>query len=341
MSLRILLQTRFPPSVGGIETLALVLCREWMRVGCNVTVVTDVPVSRGTKPDLPYRVFHQPSPMTLLSLWRSHDVVVAMNVSLKAAWPMLLARTPVVFTHHSPYWLDRQETRDWREFLKLQIARRSDENICVSEFIKRATGLKHSKVVHNCYDDTIFSNPGIKVRDYDVAFVGRLVSDKGADLLLHAVSRLPTSRGLTFSIIGDGPERSVLEALVCDFRLKDVVRFTGPLSPHEVAWELQRHKIMVVPSLWKEPFGIVALEGMACGCAVLVANGGGLPQAIGRAGRAFERGSVESLVENMSDLLNSPLLREELAKLAIPHLKRHGSKQMAGAYLEVIRRAVP
>ena len=48
--------------------------------------------------------------------------------------------------------------------------------------------------------------------------------------------------------------------------------------------ELNRHEIMVVPSRWNELFGVVALEGMACGCAMLVSDGGGLPDAVGYAG---------------------------------------------------------
>jgi glycogen(starch) synthase len=340
--MKILLQTRFAPSVGGIETLALLLCREWLALGHAVTVITDVaaPQSSCTVPTC--FVVYQPSYLETWRLWRMHDVVVMMNVSLHAIWPSWLScSTPVVFVHHSPYELDRDGTRNWRELLKLRIARRNPFNICCSSYIRDLIDNPSAQVVLNCYDDTVFAD-GVQsthARFRKVVFVGRLVSDKGANLLLDSVAALPNASSVSVTIIGDGPERQSLESQAKALGLA-AVRFVGSLGPSQVAEELRQHQVMVVPSLWREPFGIVALEGMACGCAVLVANGGGLPEAVGTAGRTFVRGDVASLVENLSTLLNEPSLRAQLAEQAAPHLKRHGSKQMAGAYLEVIHRAV-
>ncbi|MGN6642183.1 MAG: glycosyltransferase, partial [Verrucomicrobiota bacterium] len=203
----ILLQTRFPPSVGGIETLALGLVRDWRAHGIEVTVSTDVAAPSARAESLPYPVHYRPDRRTLLSLWRSHDAVMQMNVSLKASWPRLLTRTPVVFVHHGPYWLDPEGTRDWRERLKVRMAQSSPWNICVSDFVRKATGLKYSKVVPNSYNDKVFSRDDSMPRTKEVAFVGRLVSDKGADLLLSALSRIPGAQQWNVTIIGDGPER--------------------------------------------------------------------------------------------------------------------------------------
>ena len=64
---------------------------------------------------------------------------------------------------------------------------------------------------------------------------------------------------------------------------------TGP----DVVALLNRHLIIVVPSRWQEPFGLVALEGIACGCVALGANCGGLPNAIGGAGATFLHEDVD------------------------------------------------
>ena len=247
----------------------------------------------------------------------------------------------MVFVHHGAYELDREGSRNFRELLKLRIARRSSFNICCSSYIRNVIKNPAARVVPNCYDKTVFHGEvqSTKARNREVVFVGRLVSDKGVDLLLDAVAALPNAKSVSVTIIGDGPERHSLEIRARTLGLERA-RFAGSLNPVQVAEELRQHQVMVVPSLWREPFGIVALEGMACGCAVLVADGGGLPEAVGTAGRTFERGNVASLVHNLSALLKSPLLRAQLAEHAVPHLKRHGSKQMAGAYLDVIHWAI-
>lgn len=60
---------------------------------------------------------------------------------------------------------------------------------------------------------------------------------------------------------------------------------------------------MVVPSLWDEPFKIVALEGIACGCVVVGSKGGGLKDAIGPCGLTFDNGDVAGLTAQLINLL--------------------------------------
>lgn len=325
--------------MGGIETLALVLCREWLASGCEVTVSTDVAEAAREVSVVSCPVHRQPSRSKLWSLWRSHDVVVLMNVSLKAIWPMLLCRTPVVLTHHSPYWIDREGTRDWRERLKVAIAKRAGWNICVSGFVRDAIGLPRARTVPNCYDDTMFFRDETTARDRDVIFVGRLVSDKGADLLLDAVAASPGGRNWSVTIVGGGPENEILKRKAVGLGLKNI-RFTGSLSPELVAAELRRHRVIAVPSLVLEAFGIVTLEGMACGVVPVAADGGGLPEAVGDAGVTFRRGDAADLAEKLSGLLADEVERNRLLSQAKDHLRKHIAKTMADAYLGVVREAV-
>ena len=101
-----------------------------------------------------------------------------------------------------------------------------------------------------------------------------------------------------------------------------MVRLTGELLGKLVE-ELNSHKIMVIPSLWEEPFGNVALEGMACGCLVLASYGGGLPDAVGKAGLTFKRGSVEDLVKKLSLIYNDPNVEHKLRDHSNNHLRNH------------------
>lgn len=112
-------------------------------------------------------------------------------------------------------------------------------------------------------------------------FVGRLVREKGLDTLLTAFAtvhaRRPEAR---LDIVGDGPARSQVEASIRALGLTSAVRLHGQL-PHEqanavacAAW------VQVVPSLWAEPFGIVAVEAMMRGTAVIASDSGGLADVV-------------------------------------------------------------
>ncbi|MFM9161187.1 MAG: glycosyltransferase, partial [Dolichospermum sp.] len=102
------------------------------------------------------------------------------------------------------------------------------------------------------------------------------------------------------------PEESKLIQQAKDLKINDQVTFAGVKLEHELTKLLNAHQIMVVPSLWNEPFGIVALEGIACGCVVVGSEGGGLKDAIGTCGVTFANGNVEQLTKILFDLLTHP-----------------------------------
>jgi glycosyltransferase involved in cell wall biosynthesis len=103
---------------------------------------------------------------------------------------------------------------------------------------------------------------------------------------------------------------------------------------------LNRHKLVVVPSRWQEPFGLVALEGVACGCVGVVADCGGLPDAIGTCGVKFVHESVESLAANLRELLAPGADLGRFQQGAEAHLRAHRAEEVARRYLEVLEAAV-
>src|SRR2546429_9790427 len=105
--------------------------------------------------------------------------------------------------------------------------------------------------------------------------------------------------------------------------LEDQVAFAGAPPSDEVANLLHQHRIMVVPSLWEESFGVVALEGIASGCAVVGSEGGGLPEAIGLCGLTFPNGDANALAEKLAQLLTNDRLVRNLLSGAGAHLSRH------------------
>ncbi len=337
--MRTLLHTRFYPSIGGIETVAYLLTREWQRAGEEVIVASDVSCTAEQIRSFPFPVFYQPSPLKWLTLLRWCDVYLQFNVSLKATWPLLLIRRPLVVCHHGYYWLTRNGERDWKERLKIHIASGSS-NIFASSAIAKEVGVR-GMVIHDPYDDDLFRSDETAPRDTELAFVGRLVSDKGADQLLRAIARLK-NRGLApkLSIIGDGPERPQLEKLCSELDLSDQVRFLGAKSQSELSVLLRRHRILVVPSLWAEPFGVVALEGLASGCEVIVSDKGGLPEAAGSCGLTFPNGDVEALAEKLEMALADRNTASKPCGDVESHLAKHRPGFIAKRYLEVMRQAL-
>src|SRR5688572_6188117 len=111
--MRILLQTRFHPNIGGIETIAMLLADKWTQAGEMVTVCTDVAYDPLRPDEFPFAIHHKPSAAKLVTLVRHNDVVVQMNISLRTIWPLALSRTKLVAVHHGCYFTSRDNRRDW------------------------------------------------------------------------------------------------------------------------------------------------------------------------------------------------------------------------------------
>jgi len=119
-----------------------------------------------------------------------------------------------------------------------------------------------------------------------------------------------------------------------DKNLSGVV-FLGKLEPCAIAEWLNKVKYLVIPSKWEEPFGIVALEGIACGCIPIGTNQGGLVDAIGKCGPLFEKDDFSGLAGWISKLENEPELAEKYRKEFARHLELHSPKFVASSYQEV------
>lgn len=324
----------FAPSVGGIESCSLALAREFVAAGHEVRIVTQT-ASRAAGDDHGFPVLRRPSRRELFCAVRWADVYFQNNVSLPALWPLLLLRRPWFVTTQT--WLGRREDQPgWVGRLK-RGALAWAQNLYISQAIARHVG-HPGKVIGNPYDDQTFRLDPAVMRDRDVAFLGRLVSDKGCDLLLDALDALQREgREFTATIIGDGPERDALRAQAARLGLEHRVRFAGKLAGPALAAELNRHRILAVPSRWNEPFGIVVLEGMACGCVPVVSAGGGLMDATGGHGFTFMNGRCVELTRALA----AAGAQAGPAPSSADHLRRHTARAIAGEYLSMFSREVP
>ena len=139
-------------------------------------------------------------------------------------------------------------------------------------------------------------------------YCGRLDRTKGVALLLRAFGRLRTQLPTALlRIVGAGPERSRLEQLVEALDLQRAVTFRGWVAPAEVERELVDAWAVVVPSLWAEPLGLVALEAVVRGVPVIASASGGLGEVVehGSSGLLFPNGDEAELVRHLQAIARS------------------------------------
>jgi glycosyltransferase involved in cell wall biosynthesis len=117
------------------------------------------------------------------------------------------------------------------------------------------------------------------------------------------------------------------------------VHFTGILKGKELVECLNEHTFILVPSIWEEPYGNVVLEGMACGCIPIASNGGGMPEAVGKAGFVFQRGNLDDMVAVITTALTDAGTIVSLRRQATPHLEAHLSDIVSQKYFELIQQA--
>ena len=316
----------FAPSVGGIETVAALLAAEFARAGHEVVLVTQT--SSGSPDERPYRVVRRPGAAALLRLVREADCVFHNNISLRLGWPLLFVARPWVVAHHT------RLPDGGLAVMGKRLAMRLARNVSVSAAMARHLPVP-SVQVPNPYRADLFRLLPEVPRQQDLVFVGRLVSEKGVSLLLHALARLAVrGRAPALTVVGDGPERASLERQARDSGLAARVYFAGVLQGDALVRCLNAHRAIVVPSVCDEAFGLVALEGLACGCLPIVADSGGLPQAAGPDALVFPKGNVQALARTLA--------RWQRAQTAPPrerraeHLARHEPRAVAARYLSIL-----
>ena len=237
----------------------------------------------------------------------NHFATASCSVAMLASE---LSGIPFSFTLHGP--VDFLDTRHWR--LDEKIAR-AGFVACISHFC-RSQGMLFSDpahwrklhIVHCGVVPERYAPRSGRVPGRDILFIGRLAAEKGVPILLEAFARArETHPDARLTLVGDGPERAMLEARACELGLREVVRFTGYLSQQEVAEELAGADLFALPS-FSEGLPVVLMEAMAAGLPVLTTAIAGIPELVedGVAGRIVLPGDVASLEAGLRDLLADP-----------------------------------
>jgi glycogen(starch) synthase len=325
----------FAPSIGGIETVSMLIAPEFIKAGHEVVLITLT--RKEDDVERPYPVIRNPSPAKLIELVRWCDVYFQNNISLLLAWPLLFIRRPWAVAHHT--WIRPYGERySLRAKLKTFLLRYS-HNATISRAIAERIETP-STIVGNPYADDVYRHRPEIPRYKELVYLGRLVSDKGIDTLIHALLQLKRW-GLSprLTVIGSGPEERALRQLARNLRVEQQIDFVGSKQPEEISRILNGHQVLVVPSRMPEPFGIVVLEAVASGCVIVASRAGGLPDAVGKCGLTYEIGDLQALTNALQIVLTQPPLRAEILRHADGHLANFKPSVVAGKYLGVFEQA--
>ncbi len=338
------LSHNFYPVIGGIEINSDILAQAFTEKGHEVHLLTWS--KDPSQKNFPYKIIRNPNKRKLFAEHAWADLIFENNPCLRLAWPNLFFRKPSVIVLNT--WISRINGKiGFQDTIKLWWLRRANKVIAVSDAIRKRCW-PTATVIANPYRNNLFRIIPSITKTQDFVFLGRLVSDKGADHAIKALHVLLNSdpeikflnKTPSLTIIGSGPERKNLLQLIKNLNMEQYVLLAGPLSGEDLAICLNRHRFLLVPSLWEEPFGNVVLEAMACGCLPIVSDGGGLPDAVGDAGLIFRRGNVDALVNAIINISDNSVLEQQLKSAAKDHLIAHYPNNVVLRYLDVIDSAL-
>jgi glycosyltransferase involved in cell wall biosynthesis len=190
-------------------------------------------------------------------------------------------------------------------------------------------------------DPDIFAPPARRDpgRGLVIGYAGRLVPEKGIDLLIRAAAGLPGAWQLTLA--GEGPERGTLASLAKEMGVQEQVFFDGWLPAGRMPAYLQQLDVLVLPSRsrpnWKEQFGRVLIEAMACQVAVVGSDSGEIPHVIGDAGLIFPEEDIAGLRAHLLQLQDRTT-RQRFGRAGRERvLARYTQAQIATQTVEVYR----
>ena len=182
---------------------------------------------------------------------------------------------------------------------------------------------------------------------FKVGYLGRLVDGKGLDNLIDATHLLKKNgRSITLFLVGSGSLRKGLEEKAGTLGISGSVRFIDHMEQHQLPAFFHHIDALVLPSVttprWKEQFGRVLVEAMACKVPVVGSSSGEIPNVVGDAGLIFQEGDVRALCESLDALITDEALREQTAQKGFRRVRDMYTwpavaKKLAGIYEEVLK----
>ncbi len=201
---------------------------------------------------------------------------------------------------------------------------------------------KSSCIYHGLVTKNIGSRP-LSADPPRVLCVGRLIREKGFDVALDAFAQVRDSfPNAKLTIAGEGLERPALERQAEALGLGQSVAFAGWVEPDAVYELVSQSTVMLVPSRWREPFGIVAIEAALMARPVIAARTGGLAEVVidAKTGFLVDKEDPEALANRLREVLSQPELAARLGRNARADLLNRFSMDVNVAAYDALYRRV-
>jgi len=348
--LRVLFWTDwFHPSIGGVEVFSARLLPELARRGHEITVVaghhcSGLPGETDLMGVTVRRfLFHQALAAgdlewvsgTLRQVSRLKQELRPDIVHLNTLGPSMFFHlassrhgpVPVLLTMHSPVMADAERSDTlYGQALRSALWVNCNSHAVHADLCRRVPEMRaHSSVTYYGMDAPALQPAPRPHADPVVLGLGRLVPEKGFDLAIQAfadvVHRFPRARLL---IAGEGAARPELERLVEACGISEVVEFMGTVASAEIPALINMASVIVVPSRWDEPFGLVALEAALMARPVVAARVGGLTEAVehGASGLVVDSEDPAALANAVMQLLADPATADRMGLSARERARR-------------------
>lgn len=193
---------------------------------------------------------------------------------------------------------------------------------------------------------------GIEQDDFVVGFVGRFVQEKGLMTLVNALATLK-DKSWKLLLLGRGSLQSELMEKAAEHNIQDRIILVESVSHDEVPKYINLMSTLVLPSEtnyklknitsvgWKEQFGHVLIEAMACKVPVIGSNSGEIPHVIGDAGLIFPEGDAKALADCIVQLIEKPELAKKLGEMGYQKaMTQYTNKALAKQQLEFYQELV-
>lgn len=333
----------FLPSIGGVEIFSARLLPALVQRGHRITVVAGH--HRGGLPDetdhqgVRVRRFRFHGILAANDIERISETMRAVSelqrqvapdlIHLNTLGPSVLFHlaslgrwpAPVLLTMHSPVPADagRGDTLAGRALASASWVNCNSRAVH-ADLLRLAPELRQRSSITYYGMPVPALRPSPRPREPPrVVGFGRLVPEKGFDLAIRAFAAVRRQvPGARLVLAGEGPARPELEALTRDLGLAEAIEFVGPVRPDQVPALLDGASLVVVPSRWDEPFGLVALEAAFMARPVVATRVGGLGEVVedGTTGALVEREDAGALAAAVVRLLRQPGAADRMGNAA-------------------------
>jgi len=374
-----LFASAFHPHLGGVEELCRQLAHEFRRRGMNVVVVTNrwprslpvyeevegIPVHRlalrvpdgSAKAHFSYHISHRRVLRDLLQIIRKNqvDVLHVQCVSCNAHYALAVKDAtglPLVVTLQGELGMDAsglfQRSTYARDLMRLTLDAADRITACSRQALDEAARFMGADPAQD-FGQVIFN--GVRLNDFVavtpyahptpyIFAIGRHVPQKGFDLLLRAFDAAGDV-GHDLLLAGDGAEHANLRQLAQSLTARDRIKFLGRMSHDRAVECFAGCSFFALPSR-QEPQGIVNLEAMAAGKAVLASRVGGVPEIVldGQTGILAAADDTDAWIAAIRRLCSDPELRSRLGAAGRARAMDFDWKEIAPQYLKAYASAI-